>query len=199
MIRKEFKEISTVEKGVCREEANYECKMDEGTTLPLIMDEAEKQLLTMMVEDGNAIPGQDTFEISEATVSMNSIEVPQGVEINFNKKLDRSNRRKIVTKLGNAYYLIVRVINVNGLAHSDEKTTMNHKNFGIINDTVSMKSKVYDCSAGQLNAVLRYPDSASERVKFAIDAVTVDQGHPVGFMEANINLDITAAINSTDI
>eukprot|EP00548_Thalassiothrix_antarctica_P016216 CAMPEP_0194194290 /NCGR_PEP_ID=MMETSP0154-20130528/75503_1 /TAXON_ID=1049557 /ORGANISM="Thalassiothrix antarctica, Strain L6-D1" /LENGTH=954 /DNA_ID=CAMNT_0038918707 /DNA_START=30 /DNA_END=2890 /DNA_ORIENTATION=- len=201
MMREDLMELSTLEKGVGHDELNYECERNDGTTLPLIMDKAQQQLLTMMVEDGNVIPGEATFESLGATVTSNGLVVQHGVEINFEKKSERTsrNRRKLVTKSGDTYYLVVRVIDINGLAHPHSTVTMSDNMFGTINDPVNMKSQIYDCSAGALNIVPGYPDSATEAQKVNIDAVTVDLEHPAGFMEANINIDITTASSRYDV
>jgi len=201
MMREDLMELSTLEKGVGHDEPNYECERNDGTTLPLIMDKAQQQLLTMMVEDGNVIPGEATFESLGATVTSNGLVVQHGVEINFEKKSERTsrNRRKLVTKSGDTYYLVVRVIDINGLAHPHSTVTMSDNMFGTINDPVNMKSQIYDCSAGALNIVPGYPDSATEAQKVNIDAVTVDLEHPAGFMEANINIDITTASSRYDV
>jgi len=198
MIREDLG-LPEMEKGVGDDHPTYDCMMDDGSTLPLILDKAQEQLLDLMVKDGSVTPGEDSLQTSSSAFSMNGVELPEGVEITFDKKPQRQKRRKLVTKEGDTYYLVVRVIDQNGLAYPHDTTQMSDNMFGTGDDIVNLKSQISACSAGKLNIVPGYPDSASQTEKDAVDAVTTEMGHPVGFMEATIDIDITTATSRYDV
>jgi len=186
------------EKGVGHTEDSYECAMDDNTAVPLIMSKSQRQNIKQMIEDGKVTSGEDKYIDNEAVVTPEGIRVPPGKALGFEKGKGSqgSGRRRLVTKTGDTYYLVVRVTDSGGLAYGHSTAVMSDNMFGTSGDAVNLKSQIFDCSAGQLNVVPGYPDSASEAQKTAIDAETVGKGHPVGVMETTIDISLTSSSRS---
>lgn len=149
------------------------------------------------VDQQSIVSGMSILTYSDQDVDNDGIHVsPEDMIID--NEYDSDRRRKLnhlkgpVT--GNSYYLVVRVIDKNGLAHPHNTFTMSDNMFGTGTDQVNLKSQIADCSADQLIVIPGLPPTASP---YEIASVTAQSaGHPTGFMEATIDIDITTPIDA---
>jgi len=189
------------EKGVGHKEDSYQCQLDDNTSIPLIMSNSQRQTIKQMIEDGKVISNEYKYVDPEAVITPEGVRVPPGKAIGFEKGegSQGSGRRRLAKKTGDTHYLVVRVIDVNNLVHPDSTAVMSDNMFGTSGDQVNLKTQISDCSAGQLNVVPGYPDSATTEQKAAVDMHTTLADHPVGVMEANIDIDMKTVSSRYDV
>lgn len=172
---------------VC-EDKTYGCLEDNNSVTKITLNDKEKTYMSKGIQARTIKIGESV--LVEAEDSVNGIHVePKALVTNHTE----SRRLLDYTKLtGDVYFLVVKVIDVNGKQHPHSLATISDNIFGENGDPVNMKSVIADCSADQLRIHAGYPSTLTQAEKDAIDAVTVDLGNPVGVMEAQITIDMTS-------
>eukprot|EP00547_Thalassionema_nitzschioides_P000816 CAMPEP_0194200194 /NCGR_PEP_ID=MMETSP0156-20130528/905_1 /TAXON_ID=33649 /ORGANISM="Thalassionema nitzschioides, Strain L26-B" /LENGTH=1201 /DNA_ID=CAMNT_0038925161 /DNA_START=53 /DNA_END=3658 /DNA_ORIENTATION=+ len=182
----------------------YVCEFFDGSFHEFILTPEQRGKVDFLINDGTITPGVTVFHNNAATRTDHGIVIPPQMVNIFQpsavfsgddfmparRELVNPNRR-LSTLSGDSHYLVVKVHDVNGLAHAHNLTTISDNIFGNEGDLVNLKSQVTDCTAGALNVVAGYPASASQAEKDAVDAKTVDLGSPVGVMDVHLSFDMT--------
>lgn len=169
-------------------EESYFCETEEGQFLDLSLTDPQMEQLGVMIANGQAASGSSILSYNNSEVDASS-----GVLTLATIELQGppSSRRKLAQTTGDAYVLVVKVIDVNGKKLSDSTQEMSDNWFGP-SDPVHLKSQMNDCSGGQFNVIPGYnPSTLSQSAANNFDAASTAPG----VIEVNIPLDITGNIH----
>lgn len=185
-----------LDEGPGHSERVFQCEMDDGTTRDLEMTPGQKETIHLLLEEGGVVPGKSRYNNPNAAVDNKKVHVPPGSAMNFVPEESADRRRRLVTKVGDTHYLVVKVYDVNGLTHPHSTTIMSDKVFGTSGDAITMTSQTTACSAGQLNIVAGPKPTATEQQLAGITAATTGAGHPTGVMEVTIDIAINDSVQA---
>jgi len=163
----------------------YDCVNRMGETSRLILDDEQKNDLDAQVESGAVTLGEDQIDLTGAIKSGNTITLPNG-KVKVNKSTSEGRKLGTLDKVGLKPILVVKVIDVNGLARQESEAQISSD---VFSDAVNLKSQLSACSYGDLTVTNDY----SEELGFTsaqLEKISENIGAP-GVMNATIDLDIT--------
>ncbi len=174
-----------------------ECEMDagdmggvSGLSFPIRGSDVQMNRLRTLFQSGAHASGESLLmNLNGAMIKRGKLFLPKGLAIALEKIPSGNGSRKLAVVTGDKPILVVRVIDVNGLARKESAAQIGDDVFGTKGDTVNLKSQLYGCSMGKLKVLSGNPKYPK--------GVPNGQGKAPGVMEVKISVSLTTSNLST--
>ncbi len=189
--------------GLTGDDDEIECEMDavdmggvSGLSFPIRGSDAQMNRLKALFKSGGHVSGESALmNLNGALIKRGQLFLPKGLVIALEKRKIRPPRgngngsgsgngsRKLAVVTGDKPILVVKVIDVNGLARDESAAQIGDDVFGTKRDKVNLKSQLYGCSMGKLNVQEEDPTLPN--------GVPKGKGKAPGVIEVKIPISLT--------